>query len=133
MVVHKLAAQGALHLDDWVSDYIPEFAKHGKERITRSRRLYTKDGLKHVVQVDPLAPPPREQDLFEEYQRLLVSEKECVNTVRDVEKEIKAMMSTRAKEEQNISLVTPYRYSKAPLPASAVSSRPPLVRSGLYY
>ena len=83
--------------------------------------------------MDPLAPQPREQDLFEEYQarseisskesvrrsskvssvvahpqRLLVAEKEFVNSVREIEKEIKAMVTTRVKEEQSISLVTPY-------------------------
>lgn len=39
MLIHKLDERGALHLDDRVSEYIPEFARHDKERIT----------LRHVV------------------------------------------------------------------------------------
>jgi CubicO group peptidase (beta-lactamase class C family) len=55
MVVHKLAAQGALHLDDWVSDYIPEFARHGKERVTIRHVLAHRAGLPNL--------PPEALDL----------------------------------------------------------------------
>jgi CubicO group peptidase (beta-lactamase class C family) len=39
MLIHKLEERRVLHLDDRVSEFIPEFARHGKERIT----------LRHVV------------------------------------------------------------------------------------
>jgi CubicO group peptidase (beta-lactamase class C family) len=55
MVVHKLAAQGALHLDDWISDYIPEFARHGKERVTIRHVLAHRAGLPNL--------PPDAMDL----------------------------------------------------------------------
>lgn len=55
MLVHKLAWQGVLHLDDWVSDYIPEFARHGKERITLRHLLAHRAGLPNL--------PPESMDL----------------------------------------------------------------------
>lgn len=39
MLIHKLDERGALRLDDRVSEFIPEFARHGKDGIT----------LRHVV------------------------------------------------------------------------------------
>lgn len=34
MVIHLLDDRGELHLDDVVAEYVPEFARHGKDRIT---------------------------------------------------------------------------------------------------
>ncbi|MCP5043189.1 MAG: beta-lactamase family protein [bacterium] len=48
MLVHKLASRGVLHLDDWVSDYIPEFSRHGKERITLRHVLAHRAGLPNL-------------------------------------------------------------------------------------
>jgi CubicO group peptidase (beta-lactamase class C family) len=55
MLIHKLDERGALHLDDRVSEFIPEFARHGKERIT----------LRHVVAHRAGIPnlPPDAMDL----------------------------------------------------------------------
>jgi CubicO group peptidase (beta-lactamase class C family) len=48
MLVHKLVSQGVLHLDDWISDYIPEFARHGKERISIRHVLAHRAGLPNL-------------------------------------------------------------------------------------
>ena len=48
MVIHQLAARGEIHLDDWVSDYIPDFARHGKERITIRHVLAHRAGLPNL-------------------------------------------------------------------------------------
>mmetsp|Transcript_27648 Transcript_27648/g.69682 ORF Transcript_27648/g.69682 Transcript_27648/m.69682 type:complete len:469 (+) Transcript_27648:102-1508(+) len=80
-------------------------------RITRSQRIYTNDNahaLRHITQVDPLARRPKESQLLEEYQRLVAEERECTQGIRDSEKEWKATLQVRTKEEQNIALVTPY-------------------------
>ncbi len=48
MLVHKLISKGVLHLDDWVSDYIPEFARHGKERISIRHVLAHRSGVPNL-------------------------------------------------------------------------------------
>jgi CubicO group peptidase (beta-lactamase class C family) len=68
MVVHKLAWEGVLHLDDWVSDYIPEFALHGKERITLRHVLAHRAGLPNLppeaLDLDLLGQPNRVLELL---------------------------------------------------------------------
>ncbi len=63
MLVHKLAWKGVLHLDDWVSDYIPEFARHGKERVTLRHLLAHRAGLPtlppEALDLDVLGQPDR--------------------------------------------------------------------------
>jgi CubicO group peptidase (beta-lactamase class C family) len=63
MLVHKLAWEGVLHLDDWVSDYIPEFALHGKERLTLRHVLAHRAGLPNLppdaLDLDLLGDPER--------------------------------------------------------------------------
>ena len=82
---------------------------YGESRITSSSKTFYKDGTPtRVVEVDPLERTPKDSDLLEEFQRLLAAEKQCTQDIRDVEKEIKDMINNRNKEEQNISLVTPY-------------------------
>lgn len=55
MVVHKLDEMHALHLDDRVCDYIPEFARHGKRWITIRHVLAHRAGIPNV--------PPEAMDL----------------------------------------------------------------------
>lgn len=50
----------------------------GEGRVTASSRTFTKDGTSHIVQVDPLAPRPQPAALLEEFQALLVAEKDCM-------------------------------------------------------
>jgi len=65
MLVHKLAWRGELHLDDWVSDYIPEFARHGKERITLRHLLAHRAGLPN------LPPAALDLDLLGDSERVV--------------------------------------------------------------
>jgi len=45
LLVHKLAEEGKLRLDDRVSEYIPEFSAHGKERVTIRQLLAHRAGI----------------------------------------------------------------------------------------
>jgi CubicO group peptidase (beta-lactamase class C family) len=55
MVIHKLDEKHVLHLEDRVCDFIPEFAKHGKDRITLRHLLAHKAGIPNL--------PPESMDL----------------------------------------------------------------------
>jgi CubicO group peptidase (beta-lactamase class C family) len=55
MVIHKLDEQHVLHLEDRVCDFIPEFARHGKDRITIRHLLAHKAGIPNL--------PPDAMDL----------------------------------------------------------------------
>src|SRR5579883_2560959 len=45
MVVHLLDQRGMLHLDDPVAEYVPEFARHGKDWITLRHILTHRAGI----------------------------------------------------------------------------------------
>ncbi len=45
LLVHMLAERGQLSLDDRISDYWPEFGRHGKDRITIRHILQHRSGL----------------------------------------------------------------------------------------
>ena len=49
MLVHLLDERGEIHLDDAVADYIPEFAKHGKEWVTLRHVLTHRAGIPPVA------------------------------------------------------------------------------------
>lgn len=55
MVIHKLDERGQLHLEDPVCEYIPEFARHGKDRITIRHILAHRAGIPNL--------PPEAMDL----------------------------------------------------------------------
>ena len=55
MVMHKLDEQHRIHLDDRVSDYVPEFARRGKQWITIRHVLAHRSGIPAV--------PPEAMDL----------------------------------------------------------------------
>jgi CubicO group peptidase (beta-lactamase class C family) len=48
MVVHLLDQQHLLHVNDPVSEYIPEFGRHGKERITIEHVLTHRAGIPNM-------------------------------------------------------------------------------------
>lgn len=48
MVIHLLDQRHLLHVDDPVSEYIPEFARHGKERITIEHVLTHRAGIPNI-------------------------------------------------------------------------------------
>src|SRR5262249_28086295 len=63
MVVHKLDEKGMLRLEDRVCDFIPEFARHGKHRITLHHILAHRAGIPNLppeaIDLDLLAQPDR--------------------------------------------------------------------------
>lgn len=65
LLVHVLDDKGVLHIDDAVAEYIPEFARHGKERTTIRHVLTHRAGLPSVP-ADKADP-----DLFVDWDRLV--------------------------------------------------------------
>jgi CubicO group peptidase (beta-lactamase class C family) len=63
MVIHLLDQQHYLHVDDPVSEYIPEFSKHGKDRLTIEHVLTHRAGIPNVprgeMNLENLARPGR--------------------------------------------------------------------------
>jgi CubicO group peptidase (beta-lactamase class C family) len=63
MVIHKLDEQHVLHMEDRVCDFIPEFARHGKERITIRHLLSHRAGIPNLppeyLDLDLLTQPER--------------------------------------------------------------------------
>ncbi len=55
MVMHKLDEQHRIHLDDRVCEYVPEFARHGKQWITIRHVLAHRSGIPAI--------PPEAMDL----------------------------------------------------------------------
>jgi CubicO group peptidase (beta-lactamase class C family) len=69
MVVHLLDERGLLHLDDPVAEYLPEFAKHGKDWVTLRHILTHRAGIPAIpdnvrVDLDLLADPWRVVELL---------------------------------------------------------------------
>jgi CubicO group peptidase (beta-lactamase class C family) len=61
MVAHLLDQRGQIHLGDRVCEYIPEYAKHGKEAITLAHVLSHRAGVpnlpKEALDLDNIARP----------------------------------------------------------------------------
>eukprot|EP00803_Ostreobium_quekettii_P006145 evm.model.scf_58.17 EVM.evm.TU.scf_58.17 scf_58:148652-165934(+) len=81
---------------------------YAKNKITNSSRIFHKDGHSNIVQVDPLAKRLQAGFLLDEYQELLLAEKECMQSARDSEWEVKEVFRVRTNQEQNITLTMPY-------------------------
>jgi CubicO group peptidase (beta-lactamase class C family) len=68
MVIHKLDEQHVLHLEDRVCDFIPEFARHGKHRITLRHLLAHKAGIPNLppdaMDLDLLGQPDKVVDIM---------------------------------------------------------------------
>jgi CubicO group peptidase (beta-lactamase class C family) len=68
MVIHKLDELGTLHLEDRVCDYIPEFARHGKQWITLRHLLAHRAGIPNIpteaMDLDLLQQPDRVAELI---------------------------------------------------------------------
>ena len=68
MVIHKLDEMRVLHLEDRVCDFIPEFAKHGKHRITLRHLLAHKAGIPNLppegMSLDLLTQPEKLVELM---------------------------------------------------------------------
>ncbi len=50
------------------------------------------------MQVNPLVKRPHDSALLEEYQKLLLSEKECQQAIRDIEWEVSEIIRTRTNQ-----------------------------------
>jgi CubicO group peptidase (beta-lactamase class C family) len=63
MVIHKLDEERVLHIDDRVCDYIPEFGRRGKSRITLRHLLAHRAGIPNLppeaIDLDLLAHPEK--------------------------------------------------------------------------
>jgi len=77
---------------------------YGPGRVTSSSRVYSKDGSSTLQQVDPFAPLPKKQQLLEDFRRSLLYEKECLQAVRESERDTKDIIAKRVAEESNIQL-----------------------------
>jgi CubicO group peptidase (beta-lactamase class C family) len=68
MVIHLLDQKRLLHVDDPVSEYIPEFASHGKDRITIEHVLTHRAGIPNVppeeMRLETLMEPERILELL---------------------------------------------------------------------
>ncbi len=53
MLLHKLVDDGKLSLDDRVVDYIPDFAPHGKDRVTIRQLLAHRAGIPQLPITHP--------------------------------------------------------------------------------
>lgn len=87
-----------------VSGGIKVLYHYGDDRVTASFRHYSKDGTDHVVvQVDPFSRPPADAAMLEEFQKLQTAERDCINEVRDAERQAKELLKKRAEEEEAIA------------------------------
>lgn len=76
---------------------------YGKDRVTASSRTYNKDGSNHhVVQVNSFSKPPTEAQLLDEFTKLQVAERECINEIKDYDRQTKEILKKRAAEEADI-------------------------------
>jgi len=68
MVIHKLDEKGLLHLDDHVTEFIPEFGRHGKHRIQIRHVLAHRAGMPNLppeaVDLELLGHPDRVLELL---------------------------------------------------------------------
>jgi CubicO group peptidase (beta-lactamase class C family) len=65
MVIHKLDEQRTLHLEDRVCEFIPEFGRHGKHRITLRHILCHRAGIPN------LPPGALDLELIEHPERMM--------------------------------------------------------------
>jgi CubicO group peptidase (beta-lactamase class C family) len=65
MLAHLLEQRGAIHLDDAVVEYLPEFAPHGKDRVTIRQVLTHRAGIPTVREA------PMDLGLLEDWDRIL--------------------------------------------------------------
>eukprot|EP01112_Ceratiomyxa_fruticulosa_P015298 TRINITY_DN4476_c0_g2_i2.p1 TRINITY_DN4476_c0_g2~~TRINITY_DN4476_c0_g2_i2.p1 ORF type:complete len:915 (-),score=212.17 TRINITY_DN4476_c0_g2_i2:88-2832(-) len=76
----------------------------GEGRITSSTRVYTKDGKAKGFQVDPFHGKPTPRQLYEDYQRFLSLERDCIARLRDTDREALEILQLRETQENYIEL-----------------------------
>ena len=76
---------------------------YGHDRVTASHRTYAKDGSDHtIVQVNHFSRPPTDAQKLDEFTELQKAERECVNEMRDYDRQAKEILKKRDYEEQAI-------------------------------
>lgn len=71
---------------------------YGRDRATASSRTFSKAGH-HVVQVDPFSKPPTDAVMLDEYGQLQQAERECLNQMREADRQAKELLQRRDTEE----------------------------------
>jgi len=76
---------------------------YGDDRVTSSSRTYSKDGGGHtVVQVNPFSRQPTEAQLVDAFSKLQAAERECLNEIKDYDRQTKEILKKRDTEEADI-------------------------------
>jgi hypothetical protein len=76
---------------------------YGDDRVTASSRNYAKDGSGHtIVQVNSFSRKPTDAQMLEEFTKLQLVERECVNEMREYDRQTKEILKKRDYEEQAI-------------------------------
>ncbi|MCO5557143.1 hypothetical protein L7F22_010700 [Adiantum nelumboides] len=81
---------------------------HVNRHITANSRVYNKDGSLNLIHVDPFTSEQSQFDKLDEFNSLILAEREAIKSVRDTEREIEETLQQRLREEQNVVLITPY-------------------------
>lgn len=79
---------------------------YGDDKITRSTKQYTKDGMYSAVIVDPFMKRPKWSESVAEFKQLLQAERECKRAITELTKEIKEIYSIRGEEELDVKSTT---------------------------
>lgn len=76
---------------------------YGDNRVTASHRAYAKDGSGHqIIQVNSFSRTPTDAQKLEEFTRLQAAERECINEIRDYDRQTKEILKKRQYEEDAI-------------------------------
>ena len=71
--------------------------------MTASHRAYAKDGSGHqIIQVNSFSRTPTDAQKLEEFTRLQAAERECINEIRDYDRQTKEILKKRQYEEDAI-------------------------------
>jgi len=76
---------------------------YGEDRVTASSRAYAKDGSGHsIVQVNSFSRQPTDAQMLDEFTKLQAAERECINQIRDYDRQTKEILKQREREEEAI-------------------------------
>jgi len=76
---------------------------YGADRVTCSSRTYAKDGSGHsIVQVNSFSRQPTDAQMLDDFTKLQAAERECINQIRDYDRQTKEILKKRDYEEQAI-------------------------------
>jgi len=77
---------------------------YGDDRVTHSNRAYAKDGSGHsIVQVNMFSRQPTEAAMVDEFAKLQLAERNCINEIRDADRLAKEILKKRDQEEEAIA------------------------------